>query len=115
MDTVNTPAPADHTAADTRPTPASWTKRAMAVAVAMFVVGVVAIVAIFVLELVGADPVVALYWVSMLSPLGMLVGFAAVFASNARTTRQVRAARREQARREQAQQVRARLGEGGDV
>lgn len=60
-------------------------------ALAMFAAGVVAIVAIFVLELVGAGPSTALYVLSMLSPLGLLLGVGAAIVGGARAGR--RAAR----------------------
>lgn len=59
-------------------------------ALAFFAVGVASIIAIFILQLAGAEPQLALYLLSMLSPIGLLLGVGTVFVSGMLDARRAR-------------------------
>ncbi|MBN4928198.1 hypothetical protein IEU95_15275 [Hoyosella rhizosphaerae] len=58
---------------------------AMRIGAVLFILGVVALVALFVVHITGGDPVLALYLGSMLSPLGLTVAFFTTVFSGSRS------------------------------
>ncbi|MCW4356018.1 hypothetical protein ONR57_22170 [Hoyosella sp. YIM 151337] len=60
---------------------------ALAVGMTLFIVGVIALVAIFVIHALGGGPITALYVVSLLCPLGLTVAVFTTIANGSRRRR----------------------------